>query len=191
MEYVIVYINLQLLKIKQDYKNMITLYLCRHGRTLENEAGILQGQSPDYGHLSETGKAQAIEMGKKLRDIKADVIITSDLQRCIDTAQLALGKDVAIVKEPLLRERDWSYMVGKTIKEGAKVETDSAETIESMTSRARALLEKWKKEYDGKTIIAVGHGFINRVLQAVYYRKYYKEIEPMDNTEIRRMIIEN
>ena len=97
---------------------MITLYLCRHGRTIENEQRMLQGQSPDYGRLSETGKAQAAAMGEKLRGIKADAIITSDLQRCIDTAHIALGDDVELIKEPLLRERDWTTMVGHPIAEG-------------------------------------------------------------------------
>ncbi|MCQ2245081.1 MAG: histidine phosphatase family protein [Bacteroidaceae bacterium] len=168
---------------------MITLYLCRHGRTIENEQRMLQGQSPDYGRLSETGKAQAAAMGEKLRGIKADAIITSDLQRCIDTAHIALGDDVELIKEPLLRERDWTTMVGHPIAEGMLQEEKYAESVESMAKRAEALLKKWKKEYDGKTIIAIGHGFIDRVLQGVYYGKNYLEIKPMENSEVREILI--
>ena len=41
---------------------MVKLYLTRHGETLENAAGVLQGQTP--GHLSALGRQQA----EKLRD---------------------------------------------------------------------------------------------------------------------------
>ena len=45
---------------------MITLYLARHGQTVENLSRIFQGHLP--GTLTEEGK-QAMELGESLRDI--------------------------------------------------------------------------------------------------------------------------
>lgn len=44
---------------------MITIYLARHGQTEENISRIFQGHLP--GHLTEEGKQQAVELGKRLR----------------------------------------------------------------------------------------------------------------------------
>lgn len=168
---------------------MISLYLCRHGQTVENQSRILQGQMP--GHLNEEGKQQAVQMGIILSKIKADVVICSDLQRCIDTAHLALGDNVSLVLEPLLRERDWGPLTGKTIEEAHQYPDidNCGETIADLYKRAESLLRKWGSEYDGKTIIAIGHGMTNRVLQAAYKGVSVREIEKMDNAEVRHIEI--
>lgn len=168
---------------------MISLYLCRHGQTVENQSRILQGQM--QGHLNEEGKQQAVQMGNILRKIKADVVICSDLQRCIDTAHLALGDNVSLVLEPLLRERDWGPLTGKTIEEAHQYPDidNCGETIADLYKRAESLLRKWESEYDGKTIIAIGHGMTNRVLQAAYKGVSVREIEKMDNAEVRHIEI--
>lgn len=168
---------------------MISLYLCRHGQTVENQSRILQGQMP--GHLNEEGKQQAVQMGNILSKIKADVVICSDLQRCIDTAHLALGDDVSLVLEPLLRERDWGPLTGKTIEEAHQYPDidNCGETIADLYKRTESLLRKWESEYDGKTIIAIGHGMTNRVLQAAYKGVSVREIEKMDNAEVRHIEI--
>lgn len=143
------------------------------------------------GHLNEEGKQQAVRMGDTLRNIKANIIICSDLQRCIDTAHLALGNDVQLILEPLLRERDWGPLTGKTIEE-ARLHPDidnCGETISNLYKRAETLLRKWEQEYDGKTIIAIGHGMSNRVLQAAYKGVSVREIEKMDNAEVRHIEI--
>ena len=68
---------------------MITLYLARHGQTVENLSRIFQGHLP--GTLTEEGKKQAMELGESLRNIALDAVVSSDLQRVVDTVQLAVG----------------------------------------------------------------------------------------------------
>lgn len=68
---------------------MITIYLARHGQTEENISRIFQGHLP--GHLTEEGKQQAVELGNRLRDIPLDAVLSSDLQRVVDTVRLAVG----------------------------------------------------------------------------------------------------
>lgn len=166
---------------------MIHLYLCRHGQTVENQNRILQGQM--HGHLNEEGKQQAVQMGNILRDIKADAVICSDLQRCIDTAHLALGDNVSLVLEPMLRERDWGPLTGKSIDEARQhPDIDNCgESIADLYKRTESLLRKWETLYDGKTIIAIGHGMTDRVLQAAYLGVSVKEVARMDNAEVRHL----
>ena len=56
---------------------MLTLTLARHGQTVENKEGILQGQSP--GHLNATGITQAETLRDRLRPEDYDLILTGDL----------------------------------------------------------------------------------------------------------------
>ena len=62
---------------------MITVYLARHGQTEENLSRIFQGHLP--GTLTEEGKQQAVELGQTLREIPLDAVVSSDLQRVVDT----------------------------------------------------------------------------------------------------------
>ena len=55
---------------------MTTLYLVRHGETVDNAAQILQGQC--QGQLNEKGIEQAKEVCKKMKDCDIDAFISSD-----------------------------------------------------------------------------------------------------------------
>lgn len=70
---------------------MTHLYLARHGETEENVAQILQGLMP--GHLTARGREQAAELRDKLvaAHTAFDVMLTSDLQRALDTANIING----------------------------------------------------------------------------------------------------
>ena len=173
---------------------MITIYLARHGETEENAAGILQGQLP--GHLSATGREQAAALGEKLANIKADILVCSDLQRCIDTAHIALGTDRTIEQEPLLRERDWGRFTGKPIRQalvdGLDKEEDKEgcpESVAAMQQRAVTLMSKWMQLYDNKTIIAIGHGLFDRVIIATAEGKTIRDVPRMENAEVRKLCI--
>ena len=60
-----------------------------HGQTVENLSRIFQGHLP--GTLTEEGKKQAMDLGESLRNIALDAVVSSDLQRVVDTVQLAVG----------------------------------------------------------------------------------------------------
>ena len=62
---------------------MIHLYLLRHGETEENVKHILQGHLP--GTLTELGRSQAREAARKVAALDVDIVLCSDLKRCVDT----------------------------------------------------------------------------------------------------------
>ena len=163
-----------------------TIYMTRHGETEENSRGVFQGQTP--GHLSEKGKEEARSLCPRLASMTFDVVLCSDLKRCLDTAEIALdGIECTFIKEPLLRERDLGNLAGTPIK-GA-VYNDTVETEESMQERARMFIEKVKKEYPGKKVLAFSHGFFCRILQAEIEGVTHRDVTLMGNCEIREFTV--
>lgn len=168
---------------------MTTLLLTRHGETVDNKSQILQGQT--QGELNETGRQQAREVRERMKDRQIDVFVSSDLQRSIETCEIiAAPHGLPVVTTPLLRERDWGGFTGKFIPDLQDLEwPDDIESLESMLSRARNLLTWIKVAYPDKTILAVGHGIINKAIQSVYYNKPMNQVQKMDNGEVRGLVL--
>lgn len=176
--------------VAQTIPNMTILYLVRHGETTDNAAQIMQGQT--QGCLNENGKRQACELRDRLSGVHIDAFVSSDLKRAIDTAAIVSGKPVeAIAKTPLLRERDWGSFTGRYIP-SLKDEPwpDDIETLEELRNRAKLFLEYVRDNYPGKTVLAVGHGIINKAIQAVFYGKEMKDVPRMGNAEVRELVLE-
>ena len=161
------------------------LLLVRHGETVDNAAQIMQGQT--QGQLNDNGIRQAEELRDKLATEHLDAIVASDLHRSIETAEiLAEPHHLPVVTTPLLRERDWGSFTGRYIPD-LKGETwpDDIETLEALKERAGRFLDFIRSNYSGKTVLAVGHGIINKAIQAVFYGKQMPEIERMQNCDVR------
>lgn len=170
---------------------MTTLILVRHGETVDNVNQIMQGQT--QGQLTAQGVLQAHRLAESLRSEQIDVFVSSDLKRSVDTCRVVAeghGKDV--VTTPLLRERDWGSFTGRYIP-SLKGETwpDDIESLEALKHRARRFMQYITDNYPGLTVLAVGHGIINKAIQAVYYDKPMNEIPRMENAEVRRLMIDS
>ena len=162
-----------------------TLFLVRHGETVDNAAHIMQGQT--QGELNEKGMRQARELRDKLESEQLDAIVASDLYRSVQTAEiLAEPHHLNVEKTPLLRERDWGSFTGRFIP-SLKGETwpDDIESLDALKARAARFLDFVRSEYEGKTVLAVGHGIINKAIQAVFYGKQMPEVERMQNCDVR------
>lgn len=164
---------------------MTTLYLVRHGETKDNAAKIMQGQR--QGELTPAGIAQMEELAVSLSEIHFDVIISSDLQRAYDSAQILSHQwNKSVQTTSLLRERDWGDFTGRFIPDlkGSPL-PDNVEKMEDLLNRAKSFLEWANANYQDKMILAVGHGIINKAIQAVHYGKLTREIPKMSNAEYR------
>ena len=171
--------------MQQKYANMTTLYLVRHGETVDNVNQIMQGQT--QGELTDNGIRQAEEVRDNMASLDFAAIIASDLKRSVDTARIiAEPHHMEVVQIPLLRERDWGGFTGRYIPElKGEVWPDDIETLENLLSRAGEFIAYVKKTYPGKKVLAVGHGIINKAIQAVYYGKQMSEVQRMTNAEVR------
>ena len=170
---------------------MTKLYLVRHGETVDNAAKILQGQTG--GELNATGIEQAEEVARKMVNEHIDAFIASDLHRSIQTCEIiAKPHHQEVVTTPLIRERDWGDFTGKyipTLPKDPKEWPANIESLEKMKSRAQNFLTWLKVTYPDKTILAVGHGIINKAIQSVYFKRPMNEIEKMGNAEVRVLIL--
>ena len=166
---------------------MTTLYLVRHGETVDNANLIMQGQT--QGQLNENGIKQAREFSEEWKNKPLDVVIASDLKRSVDTAKIiAEPHHLEVLSTPLLRERDWGSFTGRYIPD-LKGETwpDDIETLENLLSRAGEFIAYVKRTFPGKKVLAVGHGIINKAIQSVYYQKSMSDIQRMSNAEVRTL----
>ena len=166
---------------------MTTLYLVRHGETVDNARQIMQGQT--QGELNENGIRQAQAFSEAWKDRYLDAVIASDLKRSVDTARIiAEPHGLEVITIPLLRERDWGSFTGRFIPElKGEVWPDDIETLENLLSRAGEFIAYVRKTFPGKKVLAVGHGIMNKAIQAVYFNKSMSEIQRMSNAEVRTL----
>ena len=164
---------------------MTTLYLVRHGETVDNANQIMQGQT--QGELNENGVQQAREFSEQWKNKEIDIILASDLKRSIDTARIiAEPHQLEVLTTSLLRERDWGSFTGRFIPDlKGEVWPDYIETLENLLSRAGEFIAYVKQTFPGKKVLAVGHGIINKAIQSYYYQKPMNEIQRMQNAEVR------
>lgn len=167
---------------------MTTLYLVRHGETVDNINRIMQGQT--QGQLNETGLKQAETVASEMADKHFDAIVASDLKRAVDTAAIiAKPHQLEVVTTPLLRERDWGSFTGLYIPDLKFIKQsewpNDIESLDHLQDRAKDFISFIRSTYNGKCVLAVGHGIINKAIQSVYYNRPMKDIMPMANVEVR------
>jgi probable phosphomutase (TIGR03848 family) len=98
---------------------MTTVVLVRHGLT-ELTGPVLAGWTPDL-HLDERGAAQAAAVAERLRPLPFDAVVSSPLDRCLDTAAAVLqGRDQELQVDDRLGECRYGDWTGRPLKELAK-----------------------------------------------------------------------
>ena len=162
-----------------------TIYLVRHGETVDNARQIMQGQT--QGCLNEKGREQALQVAQRLADEQIDAVVASDLNRAIQTAEyISALHGLSVTTTPLLRERDWGGFTGRFIPDlKGEVWPDDIESEEALLLRARAFLLYITTTYPGKRVVAVGHGIMNKAVLAVYAKCPMREVQRMMNAEVR------
>jgi probable phosphoglycerate mutase len=145
---------------------LTTLGLIRHGITEWNDLGKAQGISDIP--LNELGRKQALNVGNRLlEEGKWDVIISSDLSRAIETAQIIGSKINLSVShyDKRIREMDCGAIEGTTEeirqeKWGSNWrELDlGMESFEEVGKRGVKFIEEIVRTYNGKRILIVSHG---------------------------------
>lgn len=99
---------------------MTTLLLLRHGRSSANTKGVLAGRRPGV-HLDDTGRQQAQAAADRLRDISFDRLVSSPLERCLETMEPVLaGRRRKLQVDEGLVEADYGSWSGKKLTALAK-----------------------------------------------------------------------
>ncbi|MDR1230063.1 MAG: histidine phosphatase family protein, partial [Spirochaetaceae bacterium] len=93
----------------------VTIYVTRHGRTLFNTKDLVQGWADSP--LTPEGIAVAENLGRGLRDVPFDYVVSSDLVRARQTAQIVMGqnrasKDYRLEDSAMIREACYGHFEG-------------------------------------------------------------------------------
>lgn len=92
------------------------LWFETHSTSQDNERGVASGHLDTP--LSESGRVQAVELGRRHAERKFRTIYTSDLKRAVDTAQIAFARTgVHRVSDRRLRECDYGTWSGCSIQQ--------------------------------------------------------------------------
>ena len=98
---------------------MTTVVLVRHGLT-HMTGPVLAGWTPGL-HLDERGQAQAEAVAERLRPVPFAAVVSSPLDRCLDTAgAIASGREQQVQVEDRLGECRYGDWTGRPLKELAK-----------------------------------------------------------------------
>lgn len=154
---------------------MTTIGFIRHGSTEWNRLGKLQGQLDT--DLTDEGREQARLLGRRLASETWDGIISSDLKRAKETAQIIseLSGIPLIREDARLRERMYGQIEGTTVAErearwGAdwKLQALGQETDDELWQRWIQLETELIEEYPGRKLLLVSHGgFIVQILRVL------------------------
>lgn len=166
-----------------------TIFLVRHGETVDNAHQIMQGQT--QGKLNQRGREQAQQVARRLSNQPLNAVLASDLHRAVQTAEIiAAPHHLHVQTTPLLRERDWGSFTGRFIPDlKGEVWPDDIETEEALLARARSFLIYIAANHPGQQVLAVGHGIINKAILAVYAHCTMREVQRMLNAEVRVLTI--
>jgi probable phosphoglycerate mutase len=169
---------------------MLTIIaLVRHGVTVWNQDGRIQGQLDT--DLHEEGRIQAAKLAKRIHKADWDLIISSDLRRAAETADIIsdLTGIPVVHRDERLRESALGELEGTTLQdrierwgENWRSLAQGIETDELIQERGLACVLEHIEHHRGRRILFVSHGgLIRRLLQ----RMLQEELkEPIRNTSL-------
>jgi len=138
----------------------------RHGQTDWNRDDRLQGSSDIP--LNDTGREQAREAARMLRDGGWTAIVSSPLLRARETAEI-IARELGLELGPAypeLAERDYGPLEGRnataTTARWPDREYPGAEPLASVAGRGRAGLTRIAADYGDEAVLIVSHGTIIR-----------------------------
>lgn len=144
---------------------MTHFYIIRHGETVFNRKGRIQGwcDSP----LTDLGVSQAKQLGKELKNVPFDVCFCSTSERAIDTANSILeGRNVKIIPSKNLKEQSFGdFEAEKSVdifKDGVRFPDGyrfcGGENHSDVIERVTKELKKIASEYPNANVLVVCHG---------------------------------
>jgi broad specificity phosphatase PhoE len=134
-----------------------------HSTSVDNERGIATGWLE--GELSETGRAQAGQLGARRRDDGFTVVFTSDLHRAVETAEIAFAdSSIPVVSDRRLRECNYGVLNGMP---RAQLESERPHRIDEpypdgeswrqAVERVAGFLDELARTHDGQRVLVIGH----------------------------------
>jgi len=161
-----------------------TILLIRHGETAWNAVRRLQGHIDIP--LNEEGERQAVALGRALAAEQVDALVSSDLQRAMQTAQAVASHHagISLQTDAQLRERAYGVFEGMLYQDiqdeyPADFRLWQTRDIDAIMPHGERMAESFRQFYDrviaalgdvakrhpGQTVAVVAHG---GVLECAY-----------------------
>ena len=153
------------------------LYIIRHGETVLNKQGLMQGWLDK--ELNNNGRDLAVITGQAMKGIRFDRCISSPLIRARETAELILresGNTAAIEIDDRIREINFGDLEGKgmseMIGENYRFLADplnfigfpNGESIIDLCKRTQEFMKELLAKDDGKVYLISTHGCAMRAM---------------------------
>lgn len=149
----------------------MNLYVVRHGETVWNKEGRVQGITDIP--LTEKGISDALKLRDLVKSLNIDVVISSPLKRAIETAKLITDYRFPINIDDRIKERDWGLNEGANINEVDRIDcwdvilntkVQNIEPIQDFMYRVSEFIEDIKVRFKGKNVLVVTHSAVSRVI---------------------------
>jgi probable phosphomutase (TIGR03848 family) len=156
-----------------------TVVLVRHGLTALT-GPVLAGWTPGL-HLDDRGREQAARLAERLRPVPFDAVVSSPLDRCLDTAGAVLeGREQELLVDERLGECHYGDWTGKPLKELAREPMwkvvqqhpsaavfPGGEALRDTQARAVAAVRDWNARLGpDATWLACSHGDVIKAVVA-------------------------
>jgi broad specificity phosphatase PhoE len=134
-----------------------------HSTSEDNERGIATGWLG--GRLSALGRSQAAQLGERRRDDGIDAVFASDLNRAVETAQIAFaGSAIPLYLDWRLRECDYGELNGMPralLDQQRRARIDEpwpgGESWRDAVRRVDGSLDELVATRDGERVLLIGH----------------------------------
>lgn len=173
------------------------LYIVRHGTTEWNKQGRIQGLTDI--ELSEEGRAQARELAQSFSTVPFAAVISSDLQRAYQTAEIiGQGLQLPVETKVTLRERSWDTWEGWLVDDLRRQYSEifdsyiqnptqekpvdlpgiaKVETYRQVMQRVIPCLQEIARCYPGQKVLIISHGGVLKGL--MLHLKHPEFIQPV------------
>lgn len=131
-----------------------------HGTTTDNAEHKSTGWIP--GELTEKGIQQSIDLKSQIDIDSIDLVISSDLQRAIDSANYTFDGAKEILHDERIRECNYGDLNGQDTalvkyEDHISVPFPNGESLQDVGKRVRDFCNYLLENYDGKTVALVAH----------------------------------
>lgn len=153
-----------------------------HALSEDNERGVATGWLP--GRLSDQGRTNAADMGRRRRDDGIAAVFTSDLRRAAQTAEIAFGDTgIPVLYDWRLRECDFGTRNGTPAAEVKQDLLDfcdrpypGGESHEQAVARVSRFLADLPTRWAGQRVMLIGHLATYRALQQAATGRSVREL---------------